>query len=195
MKNRKIAVVAFMLAAVMLLGFGFAQLTDELTVDGHVATDISASQDSFDSGLFFASTTVVRDDTVNKAGSAIDAEQERDVVTITAKNFTTEGQKVVISVVIKNADTSDFSAKVTPDVGYNVTVNNHADHDPIFAVTWSWSQDAEDNTEITLNPGESKEFFVTITLTDVPDAVHTADFTIKFNAVGTRYEAPAVEGE
>ncbi len=184
MKNRKIVLVAFMLIAVMLLGIGFAELTDTLSINGTLETDITQSQNAFDDGLYISATSIVTDDTGNKAASQIN--EGRDEATITAHHFTTEGQTVVVKYTIKN-DCTDFTATVTPAVANaSVTVENGEEHDPIFSVSWSWSNTETDIAAKTLAPGESQDFWVKITLDVAPDAVHSATFAISFNAVGER---------
>jgi hypothetical protein len=51
MKNRKIVVVAFLLVATMLLGVGYAALTDELTITGSLKTDTTAAMSAFGAGF------------------------------------------------------------------------------------------------------------------------------------------------
>jgi len=43
MKNRKTVVVAFLLVAMLLIGVGFAQLTDQLLITGSAGVDADDS--------------------------------------------------------------------------------------------------------------------------------------------------------
>ena len=54
MKNRKIVVVAFLVAAVMLLGVGYAALTDTLTIIGNAHIDVDTANKTFDEKVYFS---------------------------------------------------------------------------------------------------------------------------------------------
>ena len=181
MKNRKIVVVAFMLIAVLLMSVGFAELTDVLTIDGSAKADTSVSQTDFDDDVYFSATSIVTDSTGNKAASQI--KEGRDDATITADHFTTKDQVVKVKFTIAN-DSTDFDAKITPNVDVNVTVDNGeaADHDPVFTVTWSWAADSVTGGEATIASGSSKDLWVTITLNETPIEAHAVTFTISYGA-------------
>lgn len=182
MKNRKTVVVAFLLAAVVLLGVGYAELTDLLTVNGELAALTTTSQTDFDADVYFSATSVVTDQTGNNAASQI--KEGRDDATITAKHFTVKDQVVVVKYTIKNEST-DFNAVVTPNVAVetgSVTVDNGgAGHDPIFTVSWSWAEDSSVAGEATIAPGSTKDFWVTITLTETPLEEHNVTFEVSFD--------------
>lgn len=182
MKNRKIAVVAFLLISVMLLGVGYAELTDALEINGTVKADTSVSQTDFDDDVYFSNTSVVTDGTGNKAASQI--LEGRDSATITANHFTTKNQIVRVKFTIQN-DSTDFNAVVTPDAAINtgnVSVDNGGtDHDPIFTVSWAWNEEGTDReTPATIAAGQSKDLWVTIVLNETPIEEHEASFTVKF---------------
>ena len=65
MKNRKIVVIAFTLIAVLLLGVGYAAVTDDLKVLGHVKTNMETISSDFQLDVRFkdGSGTIIRDDT------------------------------------------------------------------------------------------------------------------------------------
>ena len=181
MKNRKIVVVAFLLISVMLLGVGYAELTDALEINGTVKADTSVSQTDFDDDVYFSNTSVVTDSTGNKAASQI--LEGRDSATITANHFTTKNQIVKVKFTINN-DSTDFNAVVTPGVAIetgNVSVDNgEADHDPIFTVSWAWNEEGTDVAEATIAAGQSKDLWVTIVLNETPIEEHEASFTVGF---------------
>ena len=54
MKNRKSVIVAFLLVAVMLLGVGYAALTDVLDITGTADVNQSAAEESFNEDIFFS---------------------------------------------------------------------------------------------------------------------------------------------
>ena len=182
MKNRKTVVVAFLLAAVVLLGVGYAELTDLLTVNGELAALTSTTQTEFDADVYFSATSVVTDQTGNNAASQI--KEGRDDATITAKHFTIDGQVVKVKYTIVN-DSTDFDAVVTPNAAVetgSVTVDNGAAHpDPVFTVSWSWAEDSSVTGEATITKGASKDFWVTITLVEPPMEEHNATFEVSFD--------------
>lgn len=182
MKNRKIVVVAFLLISVMLLGVGYAALTDTLEIEGSVKADTSVSQTDFDDDVYFSGTSVVTDSTGNKAASQI--LEGRDNATITAQHFTTKNQKVKVKFTIQN-DSTDFDAVVTPGVAIatgNVSVDNAgADHDPIFDVSWTWDEEGTDVAAATIAAGQSKDLWVTIVLNETPLEEHSASFIVDFS--------------
>ena len=178
MKNRKIVVVAFMLIATMLLGVGYAALTDTLSIAGTLKTDITVAMDEFDSYVYFSGTSIVTDDTGNKAVSQI--LDGRDDAKIEALHFTAKDQVVKAMFTITNHADNEFSALIT---GGNIIITNNADdHDPIFTTGWSWEENTVDTADVTLAPGESKNFWVTITLNETPQEIHNAEFTVSYTA-------------
>ena len=181
MKNRKIVVVAFMLIAVLLMSVGFAELTDVLILDGTAKADTSVSATEFEDDVYFLSTSIVTDDTGNKAASQI--KEGRDDATITADHFTTKGQVVKVKFTIAN-DSPDFASKITltTNIDGNVVVENDADHDPVFTVTWSWAEDTVTGGETTIGINSTKDLWVTIVLNETPIEAHSVSFNITFNA-------------
>ncbi len=181
MKNRKIVVIAFLVVAAMLLGIGYAALTDTLTITGDLKADTSVSQPEFDADIYFSSTSVISDDTGNKAASQI--LEGRDDAKITAQHFTTAGQTVKVKFTIAN-DSTEFAARLTPTVltVTNGTEGTENEHESIFTVAWSWNENSVDNSVFDLQPGQTKDLWVTIVLDVTPTEAHTANFNVAFNA-------------
>ena len=59
MKNRKTVVVAFMLCAVMLLGVGYAALSDVLDIQGTAQVTQGNAQNAFDGDVYFSAVSLV----------------------------------------------------------------------------------------------------------------------------------------
>ena len=57
MKNRKTIVVAFMLCAVMLLGVGYAVLTDTLNILGDAEVSQANAENAFDEEVYFSAAS------------------------------------------------------------------------------------------------------------------------------------------
>ena len=175
MKNRKTVVVAFMLVAVLLMGVGYAALTDTLTIEANLKADTSVSQEEFNNDIYFSATSVISDATGNKAASQI--LEGRDSATITAQHFTTKGQVVKVKFTIKN-DSTEFAARLTPE--FLGVINSDPSHDPVFTATWSWNESTSDTSVFDLQPNDSKDLWVTITLIETPTEEHSASFTLTF---------------
>lgn len=60
MKNRKFVVVAFLVVAAMLLGIGYAALTDTLTIIGNANVDIAGANSVFDERIYFSGAVVTK---------------------------------------------------------------------------------------------------------------------------------------
>ena len=180
MKNRKIVVVAFMLIAVLLMSVGFAELTDVLTIDGTAKADTTVSATEFEDDVYFSATSIIIDGTGNKAASQI--KEGRDDATITADHFTTKGQVVKVKFTIAN-DSIDFDAmlSLTANIDGNVALENNAEHDPVFTVTWSWAEDTVTGGATTIAASSSKDVWVTITLNETPIEAHSVSFNITYN--------------
>lgn len=185
MKNRKIVIVAFLLVAMMLLGVGYAALTDELTITGELQADTSVSQGEFDADIYFSAAAIVTDGTGNNAVAQI--LDGRDDAKVVATHFTTAGQEIVAKFTITN-DSPEFASILTPST---LVVTNEAAHDPVFTVTWSWSDRETDTGDYTLMPGESKDLWVTITLDETPTEIHKATFKVTF--AGEQVDPDSVE--
>ena len=53
MKNRKFIVVAFMLTACMIVGVGYAALTDTLNIGGDAEVSQAGAENTFDGDVYF----------------------------------------------------------------------------------------------------------------------------------------------
>ena len=207
MKNRKIVVIAFTLVAVLLLGVGYAAVTDDLNITSHVKTNIEAIQGDFQLDVRFkdSSGTIIRDDTnpsndptfIGRAHAKVDSVNDTslDTAVITAENFTATGQKVQALFTIVNYS-KDFAAKVAPNLTATFVASGEgAAHDPVFSLEWEWyDTDAAAGTgsqnPVTLaawdgvseDSAKTAVILVTITLDEAPDIEHSGTFTLDITA-------------
>jgi len=202
MKNRKIVVVAFTLIAVLLLGVGYAAVTDDLKVTANVKTNLEQNQDDFQLDVRFIenSAQIVRDDTnggnpnaANRAHAQIDVSNDTtlDSAVITVTNFTEGGQVVQAVFTIANYST-EFDASIQPALTASFEANGEGEeHDPVFTLDWEWyengagtgSQDAADLSASAEGTTPSTvDILVTITLTEAPDVEHSGVFTLDITA-------------
>ena len=193
MKNRKIIVIAFVLAAVMLMGVGYAVLTDTLKFGGVLGADHTVAQNTFDGDIYFSSGSIVNDTAGHKA--IISYEDDRDTAIITATNFTAKEQQVVVLLTIDNIH-QEFDAYVTPSADV-ISVNPTGEaaqeegHGVVFSATWHWTDSTgttNDGTDARLiNKIDGKAYIlVTITLNETPTAAHQAEFEITLTATAKK---------
>ena len=162
MKKRRVIIALFLLVAVAIMGIGYAELVDKLTIAG------SAGVTAFDADVYFASeVTDPSDETKFDTLSAID-----DNATMTVKNgaLRIKGDKASATFTVMND--SDLPVVVTP------TITN--DSTTFFKVTTDWN-----GAPKTIAAQSS----VTITVTVEVDLMPTANdvkttFSVSLDAVG-----------
>lgn len=180
MKNRRIVVIAIVLAAVLCLGVGYALLTDDLSVTGNVGINHIESNDDFDADVCFDKSVVPSIKFVGADG-----------------NEGTGEDKVGVTAEIKKAENNDpddllhiiVPAGVLNFKGESIVVtatvvNNSTDFDAVIkSITGEGSvQDDAGLTDVTcvfanttVAKGGSTTVTVTITLKETP----TGDETMK----------------
>ena len=173
MKNRRNIVVAFLLCACLIVGVGFAELTDTLTIGGSATIDTNDAKVAFDEDIKFTSATITA---TNTTGKNYDDSKEDKVScsddTVTFEVYSLKGQNdyVTFTVTIENA--GDVDAIVT--LGDN-TIGNTADG--YFNMDSDWSNR-------TIAAEGSATFTVTIKLNKTPtDSISCTTFNMTFNVV------------
>ena len=137
MKNRRIAIIAFVLVAVMAIGVGYAALTDVVTINGTANAGIN--DDEFNNEVLFTSA-VVTSQTVNGVSStpgtgtgtgvtAQIADGDDVTITVTTEAFKTLNDKVLVTIVLtNNSDVNATLKSVTVNEGdteyFGVTILN-----------------------------------------------------------------------
>lgn len=174
MKNRKFIVVAFLLVAVMLLGVGYAALTDTLTIIGNAHIDVDTANKTFDEKVYFSDA---------KASSSTGTGTTADVVsyssddaTYTANKLATVGEKSVFTFTITNDSNVDatISVNTTKLSGDANPSNSNSDK---FTVEYSYP----DGMTIAKNGG-SIDVVVTVTVREPVTSATSATFGIELTA-------------
>ena len=151
MRNRKTIVTAFVLAACMLIGVGYAVLSDSLRIDGTVSIDHANVNKAFDELVYFASAAPVKDDRGTAYGS-----DETPVDTASVSN--TEGTENDIVVVGVHSptfadDVAYFKVTIKNDYEKNVYVKPKIDtssaifDSTLVKISSSWTQQGSDSKE------------------------------------------------
>lgn len=163
MKNRKTVVVAFLLVAVMLLGVGYAALTDVLDITGSADVNQSAAEESFNEDIYF--TGAVANESGNTASVNAD---NNDKASFTANTLKGAGDTATFTFTILN--NGDVDAVVTPAISSNTNPT-------YFEITSDWAGQAKD-----LAAGQSLTYTVTVELLQTPTETISGSFVIELTA-------------
>ena len=167
MKNRKIVVVAFLLVAVLLLGVGYAALTDTLEINGSADVDRSGAESSFNDDIVFDSATAIGGD----PNTASISQTDFDMADFGVNSLKGAGDKAQFKFVIAN--NGDVDANVTPTLASDGNTN-----DEFFDIESDWKGETR-----LLKAGEKAEYTLTVTLKKTPtDTIH-GSFHIELSAV------------
>ena len=164
MKNRKRVVVAFLLVAVMLLGVGYATLTDVLEITGSASVEQSAAEESFNQDIYFSAA--VANDAGNTA--SVDAD-DNDKASFTANTLKGKDDTATFTFTIKNA--GDLAATITPRISKNTNT-------AYFDISSDWAGQPK-----TLAAGDTITYTVTVKLLQTPTETISGSFTIELTAV------------
>ena len=166
MKNRK-SLIAVLLVAVMLLGIGYAALTDTLDITGSADVNQSAAEEAFNEDIYFSAAVA------NEAGNTASVNADNnDKASFTAKTLKGKGDKVTFTFTIKND--GDVAATVTPKL--NASLGNT--NPEYFSLTSDWDGDSKvlaANSEIT--------YTLTVELLKTPTETIAASFLVELTAV------------
>ena len=174
MKNKKKVVVAFLLVAVMLLGVGYAALTDTLTIIGNAHIDIDTANKTFDEKVYFSASEATS--TTGTGSTADTASHTADDATFTANKLATVGQQSVFTFTITNDSNVDavISVAATKLSGAANPSNSNTDK---FTVEYSYP----DGMNIAKNGGNI-DVVVTVTVKEPVTSATSATFGIEITA-------------
>ena len=167
MKNRKTVVVAFLLISAMLLGIGYAALTDVLDITGSADVNQSAAEEAFNEDIYFSAA--VANETGNTASVNAD---NNDKASFTAATLKGKGDKVTFTFTIKNA--GDVDATVTPKL--NASLGNT--NPEYFSIKSDW-----DGAAKTLAAHSEITYTLTVELLKTPTETIAGSFLVELTAV------------
>ena len=159
MKLKRTSFVAFLLCAVMLLGIGFATLSDNLFIEGEASLTTTQSQAKFDAGVYFSDACVWDgtqkvEDTVD---SAVVGQTNPDSASFAVKSLGLANQSVMFKFTITN-ESLQANAIITLDEGYPTTNN-----EGYFDIKFTNQADGSDMSgEIVCPAATSAEAFGTV---------------------------------
>lgn len=164
MKNRRNLIVAFLLCACLIVGIGYAALTDVLDITGSADVNQSAAEEAFNEDIYFSSA--VANETGNTASVNTD---NKDKASFTANTLKGKGDKATFTYTIKND--GDLNATVTPSISSNT-------NETYFKVSSDWAGEAK-----TLEAGQTLTYTVTIELLETPTDTISGSCIIELTAV------------
>ena len=174
MKNRKIVVVAFLLIAVLLLGVGYAALTDTLTIIGNAHIDLDTANLKFDEKVYFSASEA----TSSTGTGTVDdvASHTADDATFTANKLATVGQVSVFTFTITNDSNVDAVISVNSTKLSGVANPSNSNEDK-FTVSYSYP----DGMTIA-KLGGTITVVVTVTVKEPVTSATSATFGIELTA-------------
>ena len=174
MKNRKIVVVAFLLIAMLLLGVGYAALTDTLDITGSADVNLTDLEKEYENEIYF-SDAVANDGQPNTASVNAD---NNDKASFSAKSLLHKDETTSFTFTIQND--SQYDVTVTPKL--NATLGNT--NPTYFEITSDWS-----GTTKTIPAGQTATYTLTVKLLEDPTSAVSGSFLVEL--VASAVEAPA----
>lgn len=174
MKNRKRIVVLFLLVAIMLIGVGYAALTDTLTIIGNAHIDVDVANKTFDEKVYFSASEATSSTGTGETDDT--ASHTADDATFTANKLATVNEKSVFTFTIKNDSNVDavISVNGTKLSGAANPSNSNEDK---FTVEYSYP----DGMTAAKNGG-TIDVVVTITVKEPVTSATSATFGIELTA-------------
>lgn len=167
MRNRKTVVVAFLLIAVMLLGVGYAALSDTLDITGSADVNQSAAEEAFNEDIYFSAAVA------NQEGNTASINGDNnDKASFTANTLKGQNDKATFTFTIKN--NGDLDADITPKLNATLGNTNHE----YFSVSSDW-----DGATKTLDAHGEITYTVTVTLNKTPTETISGSFLVELTAV------------
>lgn len=116
MKNRKRIIVAFMLIAVLMLGVGYAAVTNVLDIQGSVSVSQTAAEEEFNEDVYFSG--------VVKGTELVDSVVAGDNLGYTANINTNNNDKAQFTVtgIKKTGDSATITYRIKNDSDYEASV-------------------------------------------------------------------------
>ena len=190
MKKRKSVVVAFLLIATLLLGVGYAALTDTLTIAGQANITTGKAEEELNHDIFFASAD--KDTTTGTSGVLDTASvlADNDRASFTVNSLALGGETATFKFVVHNKSNHE-AALSTPTITIRDLIADgtdvDTDNDNVFKVTTSWDDATLEAATDDSNPGTAT-LTVTVTLYEAgtnPEHAITGFFDITFTATAS----------
>ena len=179
MKNRKFVVAAFLLAAAMLLGVGYAALTDTLDITGSADINVTDMEKAYEDDIYFVTAVALDpdddDQTVNPNTASVNS-QNNDKASFSAKSLSKKGDKAKFTFTIAN--TSVHTVTVEPKLNASAGNTNPT----WFKITSDWNGAAQTIAASDGTTAKTITYTVTIELLQDPTEAVSGSFLIELVA-------------
>lgn len=182
MKNRRQILVAFMLCAVMLLGIGYAALSDVLDITGTAELTAGNAGNAFDGDVYFESGEALDYQSTSKPDT-VELSADKDNALFFANNLAAKGDQAQFKFIIKNDSALEVTVTPSLTVVGDETALETADK-------WFNVHSNLRGQATTIAAGGSFEYIITVDLKDTPtltatDAIISSKFSITLNVVSS----------
>jgi len=189
MKNRKRIVIAFLVAAMLLLGIGYAGLTDYLYATGTVEANKTNANTAFDANLYFTEPTFVASLSSDTTKEVATVSADGDTVNITADAFSMRDDYILVRTKINN-DNEYYKASLLPNTEKTSVTGVRFDVKYFISTDANVTSVSENMTNAFEVGAQSDAYlYVQITLLETPEPTDqdanptfTASFTIQLDA-------------
>lgn len=187
MKNRRKIVIAFMLCAVMLLGVGYAAVSDALDISGTAEINSGNVQSAFDTKVHFSAAVANTYNTGTNPDKAWVSTEDDDLAHFASYNLAEIGNFTTFTFTIQND--SDLTVSVMPVLTYAGDEAAQATAKEYFDVYSDWKVDGEVKPK-EIEAGKSETYTVTVKLKKTPALAKGSLLSSTFNI---KLEAKSVE--
>lgn len=163
-KNRRFAIVAFLLVAVIAVGVGFANFTESLRINGTFG--VAGADVYFDNAVLKVNGSELQDAEA-KSKNYVEIAGDKNTITIVVENA-----------LVNTGDKAVITANIVNDSAFDVTLARTINHNYLA----NFSFDCSLNDTQTLGAGQTLSVTITVELMDVPDADITQTFVIDITA-------------
>ena len=166
MKNRKIVVIAFLVVASLLLGIGYAALTDTLDITGSADVNVSDLEKEYEEDIYFSAAVANEDGNTASVNG-----DNNDKASFSAKEL------------VKKDDVATFTFTIQNDSAHTVSVQpklNAASgntNPEYFSIVSDW-----DGAAKTIAPNGEITYTLTVTLIKDPTEAVSGSFLIELVA-------------
>ena len=183
MKNRRKIVVAFMLCAVILLGVGYAAVSDALDISGTAEINSGNVQSAFDTNVYFSAAVANNYTTGNNPDKAWVSTEDDDLAHFASYNLAEVGNFTTFTFTVRND--SDLDVSVMPILTYAGDANAQATAQEYFDVYSDWKVNGSVQPK-TIAAGAEETYTVTVKLKKTPalaeGSLLSSTFNIKLTA-------------
>ncbi len=195
MKNRRLIIVSFVLVAAMVVGVGYAALTDTLVIGGNIEVERSVAVNALNNDIYFTEncSMTLLDDAGNSKATPADAlfniardptDTSNDTLKFTVeKVFTSVGEQVKIVAEITNTGENTNQAAV---LSISTATANGDEY--FRAVSKTFSTSSTSNSDVTtdgLPAGETCTVTIIFELYNLPTSGEKVACSVTYNLIAT----------